>query len=164
MKNRKPEILIIDVDGTMTNGQIVYSEKGKQLKFFGPDDNDALNLMRKFMKIIFISADKKGFKISKKRIVDDMKFKLFSVPTLKRYQWINKKFKNKKIIYIGDGIFDYLTMKKVFYSIAPQNSFFVTKKNANFVTKHNGGDRAVAEAVFHILKKFFKKDLRKVNV
>ena len=55
-------------------------------------------------------------------------------------------------------------MKKVFYSIAPQNSFFVTKKNANFVTKHNGGDRAVAEAVFHILKKFFKKDLRKVNV
>ena len=53
-----------------------------------------------------------------------MKFKLFSVPTLERYQWINKKFKNKKIIYIGDGIFDYLTMKKVFYSIAPQNSFF----------------------------------------
>ena len=57
-----------------------------------------------------------------------MKFKLFSVPTLERYQWINKKFKNKKIIYIGDGIFDYLTMKKVFYSIAPQNSFFNKKK------------------------------------
>ena len=66
MKNKKPEILIIDVDGTMTNGQIIYSAKGKQLKFFSTDDNDALNLMRKFMKIIFISADKRGLKLQKK--------------------------------------------------------------------------------------------------
>ena len=41
--------------------------------------------MRKFMKIIFISADKEALKFQKKE-VDDMKFKLFSVPTLKRYQ------------------------------------------------------------------------------
>lgn len=164
MKNKKPEILVIDVDGTMTNGQIIYSEKGKILKFFGPDDSDALNFMKKFMKIVFVSADKRGFKITKKRIVNDMKFKLFLVSTFKRYQWIYKKFKHKKIIYIGDGIFDHLTMSKVFYSIAPNNSFFLTKKKANFVTKHKGGDRAVAEAVFHILKKFFKKDITKLNV
>ena len=50
MKNKKPEILIIDVDGTMTNGHHIFCKR-KTIKIFGPDDNDALNLMRKFMKI-----------------------------------------------------------------------------------------------------------------
>ena len=32
----------------------------------------------------------------------------------------------------------------------------VAKKYANYVTKRSGGDRAVAEACLHVLKKFFK--------
>ena len=39
---------------------------------------------------------------------------------------------------------------------APKNSDKSAKKIANFVTQRSGGDRAVAEACLHILKKFFK--------
>lgn len=42
------------------------------MKIFGPDDNDAISLLKEFIDIRFISGDKKGFSISKKRIVDDM--------------------------------------------------------------------------------------------
>ena len=40
----KMKVLILDVDGVMTTGQFLYSESGKQMKVFGPDDNDGLGL------------------------------------------------------------------------------------------------------------------------
>ena len=86
--------------------------------------------------------------VSKKRIQKDMKFKIYLVPGgIEREIWIKKKFKNKRVIYMGDGIFDSLIMKNFFYSISPNNSDPETKKNSNFVTKRDGGDRAVSEAV-----------------
>ena len=52
----------------MTTGQFFYDENGKRYKVFGPDDADALKILKRFMNIVFVSADKRGFKISKKRI------------------------------------------------------------------------------------------------
>jgi len=156
---KKPKLFILDVDGVITTGTFFYDKNGKLLKEFGPDDHEALKILNKYLKIIFISADKKGFNISKKRIEKDMNFKLFHVPSRERFKWILKKFPKKEIIYMGDGIFDQFIMKKFFYSIAPNNSYFKTKKNSKFVTQSRSGERAVAEACEHILKKFFKKNL-----
>ena len=153
----KPKIFLLDVDGVMTNGQFIYSSQGKKFKIFGPDDHDALSLLKNHIKIEFITGDKTGFKISKKRIVDDMKFKLNLVSTIKRLKWINEKFNLDEVIYMGDGIFDHYVMRKVSYSIATNDSDLNAKKYAKFVTKRNGGSRAVAEACLHILKKFFVK-------
>ena len=153
---KKPKQLIIDVDGVMTTGHFFYSSKGKAFKIFGPDDNDALSLLKQYMKIIFVTGDKKGFSISKKRIVDDMNFELKLVSTTKRIDWISQEYNLKEVIYIGDGIFDHYVMKEVLYSIAPNNADSNAKKYANYITKRSGGDRAVAEACNHKLKKFFK--------
>ena len=154
---KKFKHLIIDVDGVMTTGHFIYSSKGKLYKIFGPDDNDALSLLKKHIKIEFITGDKKGFAISKKRIVDDMNYKLYLVSTTKRLEWLREKYDLSKLIYIGDGIFDHYVMKNVGYSIAPQNADNLAKKSAKYITKRNGGERAVAEACLHILKKFFEE-------
>ncbi len=155
-KNKKT-LFILDVDGVMTSGVFYYTSKGKFMKAFGPDDHDALCLLKPYLEIRFVTGDSKGFSISKKRIQKDMGFPLDLVSTIKRIEWINKKFPKKNIIYMGDGIFDHYVMKKVNYSIAPNNADENAKKFANYVTKRNGGDRAVAEASLHILKKFFKR-------
>lgn len=157
MKNKKkPSCFILDVDGVMTTGQFIYSQKGKNFKVFGPDDNDGLSLLRPYVDIRFVTGDKTGYKITKKRIVDDMSYPLDLVSTIRRIDWIKKNFKLNQVIYMGDGIFDHYVMREVGYSIAPANADFHAKKSANFVTKRSGGDRAVAEACLHILKKFFK--------
>ena len=65
-----------------------------------------------------------------------------------------EKFGLKKCIYMGDGIFDHLIMKKAFYSIAPNGALDHVIKSANYVTKRKPAERAVAEAVIHILKKY----------
>lgn len=158
MKKLKPEAFILDVDGVLTTGQFLYGKAGKMFKIFGPDDNDGLSLLKPLMTIEFLTQDKKGFMISKKRIVNDMKYPLHLVPTLKRIEWIQKKYPLKKVIYMGDGIFDHYVFSKVGYAIAPANADPLAKKNANYVTKRNSGERAVAEACIHILQKFFDVD------
>ena len=126
----KPKVFILDVDGVLTDGGFYYSETGKVLKKFGPDDNDALNLLSPYIEIRFVSGDKRGFKITQKRI-NDMKFPVDFVSTNKRIEWIKERYNPEEVIYMGDGIFDY-------------------------VTKRVGGKRAVAEACFHIMEKFFE--------
>lgn len=150
----KPNIFILDVDGVMTTGQFLYTKSGKTEKVFGPDDADALNILKNYMKIIFLSADKRGFEISKKRISQDMGFELYLVSSRSRLQWM-KQYDLKKTIYMGDGMLDGLIFGNVFYSICPKNAFYLTLKKADYVSKYNGGNRAVAEACVHILKKFF---------
>jgi len=156
MSKIKPKNLIIDVDGVMTDGRFYYSKDGKVMKAFGPDDHDALLLLKPHLNIIFVTGDRKGFDISKKRIADDMKFPLELVSTFERIHWIKEQGLNpNETIYIGDGIFDAMVFKEVMYGIAPANAFHTTKSVANFVTKSGGGDSAVAEACVHILEKFF---------
>jgi len=57
---------ILDVDGVLTTGQFFYTSEGKVMKVFGPDDNDALSLLKPYLEIRFVTGDKKGFRISKK--------------------------------------------------------------------------------------------------
>jgi len=150
-----PKVFILDVDGVMTTGHFLYSANGKVMKIFGADDNDGLALLKKYLGIRFITADRKGFPISKRRIVDDMGFELDIVSAIDRIDWIVDRYSPADVIYMGDGIFDHYVMAKVGYSIAPSNADKNARLHASFVTDRRGGDRAVAEAALHILEKFF---------
>jgi len=147
---------ILDVDGVFTDGKFYYTIDGKVMKKFGPEDNDALSLLKDKLHLHAISGDKNGFAITKKRIADDMHLPLDMVSTFERMEWIRERFDPEETIYMGDGIFDPLVFKHVAYSIAPANAFFKTKEHADFVTNARGGDGAVAEACLHILEKFFE--------
>tara|TARA_Y100000590_G_C15222423_1_gene826748 strand:- start:140 stop:637 length:498 start_codon:yes stop_codon:yes gene_type:complete len=164
IKKRSDLVFLIDVDGTLSTGEYICDAQGKKYKIFGPDDTDALKILRKYLHIEFISGDKKGFKISKNRIVDHMGFKLTLVSSSKRIEWIERKFKKKKIIYMADGILDHLVFRKVYYSICPNNSDQYLKKISKYVSKCDGGKRAVADGCKHILKVFFKKDFHKISL
>ena len=151
----KPKMLVIDVDGVMTTGQFFYSSEGKVLKVFGPDDHDALLLLQDKLDIVFVTADHLGFEISKKRIVDDMKFPLELVSTFDRIRWICDRMEPAETIYVGDGIFDHYIFDAVGYGICPVDGFYLAREKADFVTTSGGGNRALAEACLHILERFF---------
>jgi 3-deoxy-D-manno-octulosonate 8-phosphate phosphatase (KDO 8-P phosphatase) len=155
MPSISPKVFILDVDGVLTTGQFLYTAEGKAMKVFGADDNDGLSLLLPWLSVRFVTGDKKGFAISKKRIVDDMHFSLDLVSTVRRAEWIAEHHSLHEVIYMGDGIFDHYVMKQVAYSIAPANADPNAKRHADFVTQRSGGDRAVAEACLHILERFF---------
>lgn len=140
---------ILDVDGVLTDGKFLYDSQGKQYKEFGADDADALNLVKHLFNIYFVSADKRGFDISKRR-VEDMGFTLELVSSNKRIEWMVNKFGSlKNCIYMADGLYDAVVFnEKELHRVAPANAFLTTKMFADIVTQKRGGEGAVAEAIF----------------
>jgi 3-deoxy-D-manno-octulosonate 8-phosphate phosphatase (KDO 8-P phosphatase) len=153
--NFEPGVLVLDVDGVLTDGKIYYNQNGKMFKVFGADDNEALAQLGKFIEIHVVTADIRGFHITAKRVIDDMNLKLDLVSAAERPDWIENMYSNKRCIYMGDGIYDWKVFQKVDYGIAPANAYDKTLQNANFVTLRKGAEGAVTEACDHILGKFF---------
>ena len=54
-------------------------------------------------------------------------------------------------------------MKKTYYSIAPKGTLEHVKLSANYITKSKPAERAVAEAVIHILKKIYGINFSKMS-
>ena len=151
---KKKLVFLLDVDGVMTTGQFFYTSKGKIAKVFGPHDSDGLKMIKNDIRIEFLTADHRGFLISKKRISEDLGFKIHLVTEEKRLNFIEKNYGLKNVIYMGDGIFDSKILKKDKYGIAPRNARPEAKKNSNFVTKNNSAEGAVLDACLNIKKKF----------
>jgi len=154
--DKKPSMLILDVDGVMTTGQFLYSAKGKEYKIFGPHDNDGIKIISEEIKVIFLTADRRGFKISKKRIVDDMGQELILVSEGDRLLFIEKQYGLENVVYMGDGYHDAIILKKCLYGIAPNNARIEAKIAADFITSSNSGEGAVLDACLHIIRVFFE--------
>ena len=57
-----------------------------------------------------------------------MKFSINLIKNNKRHDWIKKNYDLKKTIFMGDGIFDWITMQNCFYSISCADSSNFSKK------------------------------------
>lgn len=150
----RPRVFVLDLDGVLTDGKFYYNTEGKVLKSFGPDDHEALKVTMNYLSVVVITADLRGFEISKKRVAEDMGLELFLVDSNSRLSWIKDRYSLPETIYMGDGIYDPIVFEEVGYAIAPANALKQTQEHADFVTINRGGERAVAEACLHILEKF----------
>ena len=153
--NFRPKAVVFDVDGVMTTGQFIYSENGKAFKIFGAHDNDGLKMLQPYVAILFVTADKRGFNISYKRIVEDMKQELVLVGETERSDYLESRFGLANIIYMGDGIYDAPILQKCGYGIAPHNARKEAISSAKFITESNSGNGAVLDACIQIIKTFF---------
>jgi 3-deoxy-D-manno-octulosonate 8-phosphate phosphatase (KDO 8-P phosphatase) len=149
-----PEVVVFDVDGVFTDGAFLYSESGKAYKRFGPDDADAVALLRNFVEIVTVSADRRGEAISRARIERDMGLPLFMVSAPDRLSWLSERWELPKVVYMGDSFLDAPVLLSVGYGIAPANADQRAKEAANFVTSARGAERAVAEACMHLMQLF----------
>lgn len=152
-----PKIFVLDVDGVMTTGQFLYSEFGKMYKVFGPHDADGLKMLRGKIDFLFITADKRGYCITKKRIVEDMKYDLKLVSEDERETFFAEEIGYNHAIFMGDGIFDATILKKCLCGIAPQNARPEAKNAADYVTPSASGCGAVLDACIYIMEKYYDK-------
>ena len=142
-------VAIFDVDGVLSTGQFLYDENGKRYKTFGPDDALALQLLRERISVVIVSGDKRGWDISKKR-VSDMGFDLTYAPSLMRVEWLEQRWKANEVFYMGDSFTDIAPSDWARYAICPNDSFYLLRNYVDYICVHDGGHRAVAEAVFKI--------------
>ena len=153
----KKVALICDVDGVLTDGKFYYSEQGKVFKVFGSHDSDALNLLTldSRVSVYFVTADSRGFNISKKRL-NDMGFDLKLVKANERIEFIKEINVDSFSIYVGDSFTDIDSMEISDLSIAPKNAHIAAKRKANLITNSNSSEGALSEVCLLIIK-YFKK-------
>ena len=144
---------VLDVDGVMTTGQFLYSADGKAFKIFGPHDSDGLKLIKDKVQIEFITADKRGYPITQKRIIEDMGYPLVLVSEEDRLAYIKKKYSLDELIYMGDGYYDADVLRACRFGIAPHNARKEAKEAADFVTESDSGNGAVLDACLEIKKR-----------
>ena len=153
----RPEYFVIDVDGVMTTGQFLYSEDGKAYKVFGPHDSDGLKLVEALVTVHFITADARGYQISKRRIVDDMNYPLSLVSEAERADYFEQNFSYEKTVFMGDGYHDAPVLERAMCGIAPSNARPEAMQAADFITPSAGGSGAVMDACLYLLEKYFSE-------
>lgn len=154
--NNNIDTFIFDVDWVFTDWNFIYTAEGKLAKIFGPHDADWIKLLKQYwINIQCISADKRWFAITKKRMSTDMWLPLEEVSENERLDYLKTNFDLKKCVYMWDGFHDAKIFEHMWYSIAPNNAFYLTKEKANYITQTNAWSGAVLEAVMHVLEKFY---------
>jgi len=152
---KKIKLLLLDVDGVLTDGRIVYDSHGKDLKFFDVHDGLGVYVLHKSgIKTVLITA--KGSKAIKPRAKDMRVEEVFSdvFPKTKVLDKILKKYKVSlsEICFMGDDLVDLALMHKVGLPVAVANACADIKEAASYVTNRLGGRGAVREVAEIILK------------
>ncbi|MDD5363458.1 MAG: HAD hydrolase family protein [Ignavibacteria bacterium] len=160
MKTTKPdlskiEFILMDLDGCLTTGHIIYSSSGDDIKMFHTHDGYGLVRGRELgMKFAVISG--KSSVVNKRRtdrlgihyLFEDVVDKEVPFERLKEKYKLN----NNNFAYIGDDEFDIPLLKKVGFACCPKNAIDEVKKYVHYVCKKNGGEGAVREMIDKILK------------
>ena len=151
---KKVKLLILDVDGVLTDGRIVYDNFGDELKFFNVNDGLGVYLLGKVgIKTVIITAKKT--KAVMKRARDMRVAAVYSNHyKLKIYQKVLKKFrvKDEEVCFMGDDLLDFPIIKRAGFAVAPPNATEEVKNTSHYITKRHGGKGAVRELTEIILK------------
>jgi len=152
---KKVKLLILDVDGVLTRGEIVYDSQGRELKIFNVKDGLGVFLLSKLgIKTILLSA--KNSPMLKRRAQDMRVAEVIGgiLPKESVLGKIKKKYKVKddEICFIGDDWIDLGVIEKVGVSIAVPDAPLAVKRAAKYVTKRGGGEGAVREVADLIFK------------
>jgi len=149
------KLLILDVDGTMTDGKIIYSNNGDELKNFCSKDGLAIaSWIRLGRKVAIITGRESN--IVKKRAKDlgieficqKIRDKANRAEEILRE--LNITWEN--VASIGDDLNDYSMLKESKLSFAPVDANEYIKSKVSFCLTANGGNGAVREMIEYILK------------
>lgn len=152
---RKIKLLLLDVDGVLTDGRIIYDSRGRDSKFFDVHDGLGVFVLHKSgIKTILITA--KSSKTIKPRARDMRVAEVFAdiFPKTAVLDKILKKYKvsSDEICFMGDDLVDLSLMRKVGLPVAVANASSEIRGAALYITNRSGGRGAVREIAELILK------------
>ena len=154
-KIKKIKLLILDVDGVLTDGKIIVDTEGREIKVFDVQDGYGIVFFQKagFKTAILTARNSKAVTVRAK----DLKIhKVYqgAYPKIDGYKKLLKHFKVKddEACFVADDLTDLAVLKKVGFAVAVANATPEVKRVADYVTKKQGGAGAAREVIELILK------------
>lgn len=153
-KLKRVKILIMDVDGVLTNDKLYIGPDGFEIKRFDVGDGLATWFARQIgldLAIISSRASEatmtRANELRLKHIYQDHD-KMASFEDLKKKTGLT----NSQFAFIGNDLLDIPLAKKVGVGVCVADGIQSLKKVCQYITKKNGGDGAVREFIELIMK------------
>lgn len=147
--------LVIDVDGTMTDGGIYYDEHGNELKKFCTRDAAGFFVAHLFgIKTVVLTGRECA---AVKRRMKELKVNYLFENARDKRSFLEAFMKEHSVSkeelgYIGDDLNDLSAMKMAGFIGCPADSCAEVMKIADYVSCKNGGYGAVRDIVEHLLR------------
>ncbi len=154
-KAKKIKLLLLDVDGVLTDGGIVMNDRGEEVKQFDVRDGHGIRLLLRAgiqiglitgrtSKVVGHRARDLGIRILYQKAYDKLDI----------YQKIKRKsgLKDQQIAYVGDDIVDLPILRKVGLAMTVRDCWAELKREVDYVAAGKGGRGAVREIIELLLK------------
>ena len=151
------ELIVLDVDGCMTDGSINYTESGSEIKNFNVKDGLAIATWKKLGKKIAIITGRES-KIVEKRAKESNVDYLFQKARNKDEILLSimkqEKLKNENVAIIGDDLNDYKMLQLAGLAFTPADSSkYIQDIVGIIILRKNGGKGAIREMIELIVKR-----------
>lgn len=149
------KLLILDVDGVMTDGRIIYDSNGVESKFFNVKDGHGIKMLQRAGLEVAIISGRESIVVANRAA--ELKIeRVFqkSLDKLTPYSKIlgDTGLTDKEVAFIGDDLIDIPVLKRVGFAAAPADAVEEVIPFVHFVTRNCGGWGAVREVTDMILK------------
>lgn len=150
------KLVILDVDGVMTDGRIIIDDNGVESRNFDIKDGFGVVALQMLGIEVAIITSKKSATVAKR--AQELKIKRYYEGVKRKtepYEEIlnDMKITDAQVCYIGDDLMDLSIMKRVGFPVAVADAVEEVKQAAAYVTNARGGYGAVRETAELVLKR-----------
>ncbi|NOX37796.1 MAG: HAD hydrolase family protein [Calditrichaeota bacterium] len=152
---QKIRLIIMDVDGVLTEGHIILEDEKPEMKMFHAHDGIGLVMARRVgLKTAIISQRESPAvqRRARELHIDYLYLKQFYKISAYEKLKHDHGYRDEEICYIGDDIPDLPVLRRVGLPVAVQNANWRIKQEIPFVTETEGGRGAIREVIEAILK------------
>lgn len=148
-------MILMDVDGVLTDGKIIWDDRGIQSKAFDVKDGFGIHWIRKLgFKTGIITGKTSDVVRHRAQELKLDEVHQGEIEKLTVYEQIKEKydFSDAQISYIGDDLLDLPLLLTVGFSAAPADAHPEVRNKVDFVSQYPGGKGAVREVIELIIQ------------
>lgn len=148
-------LLVLDVDGVLTDGRIVWTDGGEELKFFHVRDGAGMKYWRRAGgKLAMITGRGGPAVLRRAKELDVDAVRTGALDKLPAYREVLAElgFTPAQTAVMGDDLPDLPLLERCGFGVAVADAVEEVRQAAGYVTKARGGEGAVREVIELILK------------
>lgn len=154
---RHTKLVILDVDGVLTDGSLFYDNNGSEYKAFNSKDGHGIRMLQKAGIEVAIITGRQSELVNHRaanlNLSPQMVYQGYNNKTLAFNDLLkNTGLSAQQVAYVGDDIIDLPVMKLVGLPIAVKDAHWFVIKHSDWVSENKGGRGAVREICEMILE------------
>ena len=149
------QMIVFDVDGVLTEGQIVYSDEGAEAKAFGVKDGLGLRVAADAGVVIALMTGRSSRMVERRARdlhISEVLQRVGDKAEALRHFAAEKGIPLERVAFMGDDVNDREAMRAAGIAMAPADAVEEIKALAHLVTKASGGRGAAREAIEAVLR------------